>query len=85
MALNPEKPRAVAGWLAMAAILVASSVAAQDAPAPVIPPGPSIATSLPANGDPWGTRRWLAEHGVTYAFVHTTEVLSNLRGGIRRG
>jgi porin len=73
--------------LVLAALLggVASSAAAQDDPPPVVPPGPTIATSLPANGDPWGTRRWLAEHGVTYAFVHTTEILSNLRGGIRRG
>jgi porin len=85
MVLNPRKPRAVAGWSAIAATLIAASAAAQDAPPPVIPVGPTIATSLPAGGDPWGTRRWLAEHGVTFAFVHTTEVLSNLRGGIRRG
>jgi porin len=87
-AVNIEgKRRSAAGMLALAAlpVLVATSAVAQDAPPPVIPVGPTIATSLPANGDPWGTRRWLAEHGVTYAFVHTTEVLSNLRGGIRRG
>jgi porin len=77
-------PRAVAGWPAIAALLLAWPASAQDAPPSVIAPGPTIA-SLPANGDPSGTRRWLAEHGVTYAFVHTTEVLSNLRGGMRRG
>jgi porin len=78
---------AAAGPLASVAILamLASSALAQSDPPPVIAPQPTIATSLPANGDPWGTRRWLAEHGVTFALVHTTELLSNLRGGIRRG
>jgi porin len=63
----------------------ASSPAAQSNPPPGVAPVPSIATSLPANGDPVGTRRWLAEHGVTFGFIHTTELLSNVRGGIRRG
>ena len=46
---------------------------------------PSIATSLPNNGDSSGTRRWLAEHGVTYQLIYTNDVLSNLRGGLRTG
>jgi porin len=77
--------RPACGWAAVFAVLAASSAVAQDGPPSVIAPAPTIATSLPAGGDPWGTRRWLAEHGVTYAFVHTTEMMSNLRGGIRRG
>ena len=39
----------------------------------------SIASSLPDNGDPFGTRAWLAERGVTFGFVHTTEALAQRR------
>ena len=46
---------------------------------------PSIATSLPQNGDPSGTRKWLYDHGVSYNFIYTNDVLSNLSGGIQRG
>jgi len=46
---------------------------------------PSIATSLPQNGDPAGVRKWLAERGVTYNLIYTNDVLSNLSGGNRRG
>jgi porin len=46
---------------------------------------PSIATSLPQNGDPSGTRKWLNDHGVSYNLIYTNDVLSNLSGGIRRG
>ena len=46
---------------------------------------PSIATSFPQNADPYGTRKWLYEHGVSYNFIYTNDVLSNLSGGIRRG
>ncbi len=48
-------------------------------------PTPSIATSLPANGDPTGLRRWLANHGVTYSLAYTNDVLGNVSGGQRRG
>jgi porin len=48
-------------------------------------PSPSIATSLPANGDPAGTRKWLAERGISYGVVYTGEVLGNVSGGIRQG
>lgn len=81
----PEEHRPGTWSLAIAVAMLASSALAQSDTPPIIPPQPTIATSLPANGDPWGTRRWLAEHGVTFAFIHTTELLSNLRGGIRRG
>ena len=46
---------------------------------------PSIATSLPQNGDPSGTRKWLYDHGVSYSLIYTNDVLSNLSGGIKRG
>ncbi len=48
-------------------------------------PSPSIATSLPGNGDPGGVRRRLSEVGVTYGFIYTGEVIGNTTGGIRRG
>jgi porin len=74
-----------ASTLASAALALATSAVAQGDPPPGISPQPTIATSLPAGGDPLSMRRWLAEHGVTFGFVHTTELLSNVRGGIRRG
>jgi len=46
---------------------------------------PSIATSLPQNADPYGTRKWLYDNGISYNFIYTNDVLSNLSGGIRRG
>jgi porin len=46
---------------------------------------PSIATSLPNNGDPGGIRKRLAEHGITYNLIYTNDVLSNVAGGIKRG
>ena len=76
-----------------AAVLVAShSFAQQDTEAPLadldarkgVAPPLSIASSLPYNGDPFGTRAWLARHGVTFGFVYTTEGLANVRGGVNR-
>src|SRR5262252_4870056 len=46
---------------------------------------PSIATSFPHDADPYGTRKWLYDHGVSYNFIYTNDVLSNLSGGIRLG
>jgi len=48
-------------------------------------PSPSIATSLPDQGDPYGVRRWLSEQGINYGLVYKGEVLGNPSGGIRRG
>ena len=45
-------------------------------------PVPSIATSLPHNGDPAGFRKWLGERGVVYGLEYTNDVLSNVRGGL---
>src|ERR1035437_7889978 len=46
---------------------------------------PSIATSLPNNGDPGGFRKWLGQRGITYNVIYTNDVLSNLAGGNKRG
>ena len=48
-------------------------------------PDPSIATSLPRNGDPAGYRKWLGDHGVVYNLIYTNDTLSNVSGGLRRG
>ncbi|MEA2979040.1 MAG: porin [Alphaproteobacteria bacterium] len=48
-------------------------------------PVPSIATSLPQNGDPAGYRRWLADRGVVFGLEYTNDVLSNVRGGNKTG
>lgn len=50
-----------------------------------VEPMPSISSSLPNEGDPGGMRRWLRDHGVTYGWILTSEVLGNLSGGLRRG
>jgi porin len=49
------------------------------------PGAPSIASNLPANGDPTGARKWLEDHGTTFLVFYTNDVLSNLSGGIKRG
>lgn len=48
-------------------------------------PVPSIATSLPSDGDPSGTRRWLAERGINWNLLYTNDILGNAVGGLRRG
>ena len=48
-------------------------------------PVPSIATSLPRNGDPAGFRKWLGDRGVIYGLEYTSDILSNVRGGLRTG
>jgi len=48
-------------------------------------PEPSIATSLPHNGDPAGYRKWLGQRGVVYGLEYTNDVLSNVRGGTKTG
>ncbi len=48
-------------------------------------PVPSIATSLPSDGDPTGTRRWLAERGINWTLLYTNDILGNAVGGLRRG
>ena len=48
-------------------------------------PQPSVATSLPGNGDPFGWRKSLADRGIVFGLEYTNDTLSNLRGGIRTG
>jgi len=48
-------------------------------------PVPSVASSLPSNGDPWGYRKWLGERGVVYGLEYTHDLLSNVHGGLRTG
>lgn len=56
---------------------------AEDKPADGIPT-PSIATSLPQNGDASGARAALAKIGITVAVNYTGEVLGNSSGGVKR-
>lgn len=48
-------------------------------------PEPSIATSLPQNGDPDGLRAALAGRGITYGVNYGGELFGIVSGGIRRG
>lgn len=91
---NARNRRSVA---AVAAIMTAIPVPGHAADLDAAPPraadatndtgiiGPSIATSLPQNGDPAGIRRWLSDRGITYGLIYTNDVLSNLSGGSKRG
>jgi porin len=48
-------------------------------------PAPSIASSIPQNGDPAGLRKWLGDRGVIYGLEYTNDILSNVHGGSRTG
>jgi porin len=48
-------------------------------------PVPSIATSLPQNGDPSGIRRRLSDYGIVYGLEYTSDTLANVHGGSRTG
>lgn len=78
--------RALSAWAlgvgvaAFAAVAHAASEADENGVA-----SPSIATSLPDNGDPGGLRKALARYGVTYSLLYVNDTLSNLHGGLRRG
>ena len=48
-------------------------------------PEPSIARSLPYNGDPAGFRKRLGDRGVVYGLEYTNDLLSNVHGGLRTG
>jgi porin len=48
-------------------------------------PNPSIATSLPSNGDPSGARAALAALGVTYGLNYVGELFDVTSGGLSRG
>jgi porin len=70
--------------LALSLCLAAASAIAEEASKGGVP-DPSIATSLPAKGDPDGTRAALAEKGVTYGLNYIGEVLGNPSGGLKQG
>jgi porin len=48
-------------------------------------PTPSVATSLPYEGDPGGYRKSLADRGIVYGLEYTNDVLSNVHGGTKTG
>lgn len=83
----------VRGWRILGAVLLllagigTGPLRAQQTPTPNDAgiTSPSIATSLPYNGDPGGVRKWLSERGITYNLIYTNDVLSNLAGGNKRG
>src|SRR6266478_4796312 len=83
---TPSKSAARCAGLALAFIFAAmrGGAAADEVDANGAPV-PSIATSLPHNGDPGGMRKWLYERGLTYSFVLTSEVLGDVAGGMRQG
>jgi porin len=79
-AVRTERAAAVASlsiWLA--------AVAWADGPDANGITSPSIATSLPWNGDPDGMRKALAARGITYDLYYTHDLLANTDGGLRRG
>jgi porin len=71
-------------WLA-AALLVSTAALADDNATQNGILSSSIATSLPADGDSTGVRKWLAERGISLGLIYTGEALRNLSGGVRRG
>ena len=79
--------RAAGCGIGLAVFFATHAAHAQASP----PPGPngitdpSIATSLPYQGDPYGIRKQLADRGITYYLIYTNDVLSNLSGGQKRG
>src|SRR5512134_1293094 len=78
--------RSVNALLAGILLVAAPAFAADDSDAEDDGiPSPSIATSLPDNGDPLGLRKWLAQHGFTFGWTYTSEALANLSGGVQRG
>ncbi|BAT61817.1 porin B precursor [Variibacter gotjawalensis] len=71
------------GAAVLALALASPAARAEEAPTGI--PPVSIATSLPANGDPLNIRAWLAAHGITYGSTYTNEILGNVSGGLRQG
>lgn len=82
--------RAASLWLGAAASALGCATCAMaaddkaDGP-PTGIPTPSIATSLPKQGDPFGSRAALAGIGITGGVNYIGEVLGNASGGVKRG
>ena len=73
-------------WLCVTTALALAWPIAAYAEDPRGPPAsPSIASSLPANGDPFGTRASLAALGVTYGINYIGEGFDVVNGGRLRG
>lgn len=73
-------------WAAILVAMAAVQTAARaEDKSPTGIPASSIATSLPANGDPFGTRQSLAGIGVTFGAIYIGEALGNVSGGLKRG
>jgi porin len=75
----------IASFLAAFALLTPSALAQTEGPDANGITAPSVATSLPYNGDPTGIRKLMAAYGVTFNFIYTNDVLGNVNGGLRRG
>jgi porin len=77
----------VCGLVLLGFGLTATIAEAQGVAAPDVNgiTSPSIATSMPNNGDPGGARKDLAARGVTYVLYYTNDVLADVHGGNRRG
>lgn len=94
---NRRRARRILAFAALVALLAPSSARAQEAAAQQEAydnatstrndgiTDLSIANSLPNRGDPYGTRAAFARWGITTDVIYTGEVLSNVRGGLRRG
>ena len=73
------KPRCLR-WIALAGVALGATFASA-----VGEELPSIASSLPQNGDPDGRRKALADRGVVYNFIYINDALANVSGGTKRG
>jgi porin len=71
--------------LAVLTVVATPLARSQQSPSAIGITEPSIATSFPQNADPSGSRKWLYDHGVSYNFIYTNDVLGNVSGGIQRG
>jgi porin len=67
------------------AVSIATAAAQGAAPAVTGVPDNSLGLNFPANGDPDGRRKALAEKGVTYGVNYVGEYQANVAGGIARG
>jgi porin len=83
--MKTPAPRFGAAAIASAIGLAATPALAADELDKTGAPIPSIASSLPHNGDPSGLRKWLYEHGLTFSFVLTSEGHADVAGGMRQG
>jgi porin len=78
--------RRVLGALFLAiAALGAGQLQAQDGIIDVTLKTPQRSTSLPDDSNITGARKWFGERGISYGLTYTSDILSNLSGGNKRG